>query len=573
MADRRLTRSIAYAWVVLLSLVILGPALLPGFALSYDLVFTPRQDLLPGSMGLGSGLPRAVPQDAVVALLETVVPGALLEKLVLLLIPIVAGTGMLALLRGTAAGVIAATFAIANPFVAQRLVIGHWGFLLAYALVPWALLVARRLRENGDPWGGLRLLLIVAAGSLTPSGSLMLAAVGAPVAILPGSAYPSRLRAALAAGVAATWLPWLLPALLHPNGTAADPDGTAVFALRADAPGGALLSALTGGGIWNAEVVSASRGTALTWVLTVAVLGLAAAGAKRLMRTQGRVLFVWWGSVAVLGLLAALASTALPVTWSTVIEAVPGAGLARDAHKLLAPWALILAAAAGEGGARLASAARDRASRIVIVIALAIIPIACQPDMLLGVGGRLESVEYPADWATVREVLETSERPGDVASFPWTAFRRFDWNPGRTVLDPAPRWLPRTVVVADTLTVSTPKGLVDISGEDARARVIAEAVTSGQPLTEVLPSLGIGWVLVAKDTPGQTGDLDGWISVVDGPDLALYAAPDPVGDRGAPENLNLVAGVDVAVLGGLVAGLLALGFRRVRVRRSDRLVP
>lgn len=568
----RVQRGLAYAWVAVLSAAILAPALAPGFALSYDLVFTPRQDLLPGSIGVGSGLPRAVPQDAIVALAETVIPGWVLEKLALIAVLMLAGTGMLVLLRSTSAGVIAATFAIANPFVAQRLVIGHWGFLLAYALIPWALIVTRRLRVRGDPWDGLRLLLIVAAGSLTPTGSLVLAAVAVPAALLPGSSYPLRLRAALVAGVAATWLPWLVPALLHPSGAVADPDGTGVFALRADVPGGAWLSALTGGGIWNADVVVASRSTPLSWLFAAAVLALAAWGARGLAGTLGRVVVTWWSAVAFVGFLGALASIFLPGPWEWLLDAVPGGGLARDAHKLLAPWVLLLAAAAGEGGRRVAEATRDRASRSAIVIALAIVPIACQPDILLGVGGRLEAVEYPADWAIVREILEADSRPGDVASFPWTAFRRYEWNQGRTVLDPAPRWLPRTTVVSDTLTISTSGGIVEVSGEDSRALAISETVQARRPLLETLPSLGIGWVLVAKRTPGPPADVIGWDTVFDGPDLALYAAPGRIEALAPPPHLGLVAVVDLAVLGALLSGLLVLGFRRVRARSPAPLV-
>ena len=299
MASPRVTRVLAYTWVVLVALLMLGPVLLPGFVLSYDLVFTPRQDLLPGSLGVGSGLPRAVPQDAIVALIEIVVPGMIVEKLVLLAIPVLVGTGMLRLLRGTAAGVVAATLAMANPFVAQRLVIGHWGLLLAYALVPWALVVARRLRATGDAWDGLRLLLLVAAGALTPSGSLLIATVAVPPVLLPGSRYSVRSRVLLAAGVTATWLPWLLPALLHPSGTGADPAGNRIFALRPDAPGGVLVTALTGGGLWNAEAVLPSRATPLTWVLLVAVLGLGAWGATSLARRLGRTVTTWWTIVAV----------------------------------------------------------------------------------------------------------------------------------------------------------------------------------------------------------------------------------------------------------------------------------
>ncbi len=572
MATRRALRAVAYGWIAVLSVAILAPVLAPGFALSYDLVFTPRQDLLPGSIGVGGGLPRAVPQDAVVALIETVVPGSILEKVILLSIPLIAGAGMMRLLPSTGAGIIAATLAIANPFVAQRLVIGHWGFLLAYSLVPWVLVVARRLRRTGETVDGVRLLLLIAAGSLTPSGCIMLSVLALPPVLAPRSGVRPPRRVLLAGAVAAVWLPWLLPALLHPTGGAADPDGSGVFALRPDAPGGALVSALTGGGIWNAEVVLASRGTALAWVAGAVALGLAAAGAASLWRGS-RAVVTWWTVVAVAGLVAALASTWAAGPWGALLEQVPGAGLARDAHKLLGPWLLLVAAAAGEGGQRLARRAGDRAARAAIVAVLAVVPVACQPDLLWGAGGRLAAVEYPAEWAEVRQVLQADDRPGDVVSFPWTSFRRFAWNADRTVLDPAPRWLSRTTVVSDDLLISTPDGVVQVSGDDPRAAAIQEAIDADRPITGLLGELGIGWALVARGTPGSVPALPGWELVSRGEGLDLYAAPEPPTDSGRPAHLVIVAAVDLGVLAGLLAAAGALGLRRVRVREPGRLVP
>lgn len=572
MADPRLVRALAYAWVGILSLAIVGPALLPGFALSYDLVFTPRQDLLPASIGVGGGLPRAVPQDAIVAIVETVIPGALLEKAVLLGIPVLVGTGMLRLLPGVGAGVIAATFAIANPFVAQRLVIGHWGFLLAYALVPWALVVARRMRASGGGWDGLRLILLVAAGSLVPSGSLLMAVVAVPPVLLPRSAVPVRSRLLLVAAVIATWLPWLVPALVHPAGTRADPAGTEVFALRPEGPLGGVLSALGGGGIWNADAVLASRSTALAVILTVTALLLAGWGARRFVTLMGRGVSGWWVGVAVAGLVAALASAWLPGAWSGAVDTIPGAGLARDAQKLLAPWVLLVAAAAGVGAGRLADAARDRAVRSTVLVALAFVPLACQPDLLWGASGRLSAVDYPPGWSAVRTALQADDRPGDLISFPWTAFRRFDWNAGRTVLDPAPRWSPRTTVVSDDLPVDTADGVLVVSGDDPRSAAIGRLIAAGAPVAPELGQWGIGWALVASGTPGPVPALPGWEPVVEADGLTLYAAPEgSVRERSV--DVRLVAGVDVLVLIAILGGLLSLGIRRVRARGGRPLVP
>jgi hypothetical protein len=66
-----------------MALAVLAPLLGRGYTLAYDMAFAPRHDLLPDTLGLGTALPRAVPADAVVALLTHVVPGDLVQQLVL----------------------------------------------------------------------------------------------------------------------------------------------------------------------------------------------------------------------------------------------------------------------------------------------------------------------------------------------------------------------------------------------------------------------------------------------------------------------------------------------------------
>ena len=54
-------------WPWVLAVLILAPALAPGYVLSYDMVFVPDLALRSDFLGLGTSLPRAVPSDAVVA--------------------------------------------------------------------------------------------------------------------------------------------------------------------------------------------------------------------------------------------------------------------------------------------------------------------------------------------------------------------------------------------------------------------------------------------------------------------------------------------------------------------------
>jgi len=556
------------AWVALLALAIMAPTLMPGFVLSYDMVFTPRQDLLPASLGLGGGLPRAVPQDAIVAIAETVVPGELLQKIILLAIPLLAGWGMLRLLRGAGvvAGMVGATLAVWNPFVAERLVIGHWGFLIAYALTPWALSAALGVRR-ARPGADVALVLLIAAGSLTPSGSVLLSVLALPIAVGPRTRAGTLARTGITAAAAACWLPWLLPALVHPERASVDGDGSLVFALR-DEGFGAVLTALGTGGIWNSEVVPASRAWVVAPLVTAALIALLLVGLPALSRLLGRALVGWWLVCASIGLGAALASALLAGPWTSLLEALPGGGLLRDAQKLLAPLALILAAGAGMGVSSLARRVRDPATRGSLVAVAVLAPLAALPDLAWGAGARLQPVSYPPDWGQVRQVLLSDARAGDVAVLPWAAFRQFEWNARRTVLDPAPRWLPRSSVVADSLAVSTPGGVVAVSGDDPRARVIDEALASGVALADVLPPLGVAWVLVEEGQrpPVPAQALARLEAVLQGPDLALYAVPSTPSRLDPPRGAAAVMATDLSVV-VLLAGIAAFGLIR-RLRRK-----
>ncbi len=73
-------RAAVPAWSALLALVICLPLLGRGYVLSYDMVWVPHLDLdRPEIWGLGTGLPRAVPSDAIAALLGAVIPAAIVQ--------------------------------------------------------------------------------------------------------------------------------------------------------------------------------------------------------------------------------------------------------------------------------------------------------------------------------------------------------------------------------------------------------------------------------------------------------------------------------------------------------------
>lgn len=564
--------------VALLSVLVLGPALAPGYVLTGDQVFVPDQSLLPWMLGLGGGLPRSVPQDAVVAVLTGPVPGWVWETLALLGALLLLGTGVARLLGGAGlvARAVGATVAVWSPYVAERLLLGHWSLLLAVGVLPWALATADDARR-ARPAAGARWVLWLGLASLTPTGGLLVLVTTAPVLLWRASASPRHRGLLVAVGVLLQ-LPWLVPALLHP--AAAPVGGAEVFALRAEGWWGPVLTALGTGGAWNADAAPGSRATLLAPLLTVALLALAWYGRRATVRRLGRpvatTLAVVAGVLLAVVVLGAFDPTAPLVR--TVVEAVPGGGLLRDAQKWSAPWLVLLACAAGAGAGRLVELltrrSGDRVLGRVAAVGLLVLPVVGLPDLAWGALGRLASVVYPPDWEQAREVLLTDPAPGDVVSLPWSAFRRYGWNLGRTVLDPAPRAMPRTVVADDTLPVGHHGSVVLVPGDDPRAARIGAVVGHPDRLAATLREIGVGWVLRVH-VPGPEPTLPtGAQQVLAGPDLDLYRLPAPVRDPGAgPARTALVLTADGVALLVLAGAAAVAGRARFRRRRAAPIEP
>ncbi|MCZ4498237.1 MAG: hypothetical protein JWQ74_790 [Marmoricola sp.] len=524
---------LASAWpdlvVVACGLLVAAPFLLSrGYVLIGDMTFVPRQPWKPEWLGLDGSVPRAVPADAIVSLLSHVVAGDLLQKAVLLGALVLAGLGMRRLVSSLLAPAAriaplgGALLYLWNPWVLERLAIGHWGLLLGYASLPWIARAAIALRT--DPrtgtWSALVLPLALAAFG-SPTGALAGGLVALVLVAGPGNAQ--RL-ASVAALTVVLDLPWLLPGLLGSNATT-DPGGVDAFAARADTPLGVVGSLLTFGGIWKSSVVPGERGSAL---LVLLALGITLAGLAMVIRRP---------RMTTLGLVG-LVLAALPVTGAGsdlagwLVANVPGAGILRDSQKWLMLFALPVCVGVG--------LALDRANRSLrslgaparsVTGAVALLPLVLLPSLAWGIAGRLDPVTYPAEWAQVASVL--ADQPAAdrrTAVLPWSAYQRYPWNGGRAALDPAIRYVPGAVITNDDLPVSSRR---TVEGESPVAAQIGSAIATGADLGPVLVRLGVRYVLVERTAAGQVPVIGTRATVLhQGPQLTLLDLG-PAGERPA----------------------------------------
>lgn len=513
------------------AILALGPGLGPGYLLFYDMVFVPRLPLSERTLGIDGSVPRAVPGDLVVALGSQLAPGWVVQKLLLLLVFVGVGAGAASFFSSRVGAIAAAVAAAWNPYVGERLAIGHWGFLLGYACLPF--LARAVLDHRRDPDAArLRLLGWTLLTALTGStGAVLGLLVTLVLLLVPGPPAHARTRVVRAAtplgafilANAAWWFPFIF---LAPR-DAADPAGVTAFMSRADTPLGVFASVLTGGGIWNEGVWFGDRSALLVasaaLVAVIAVLVVAARAVVRRPELLGGA-FPAIAVAGVLGLLIACAS-AMPggreaVTW--VVTTVPGGGLLRDSQKFVAPWMLAVALASGITAERASSAvSRVGAAGPVraAVAALAVLwPVATFPGMAFGAGGAWQATRYPAGFAAMAQRIDALPE-GKVAVFPWNLYRRYPWNHDVVTLDPWQRLLDREVLVNDDLPLSDRV----VRGESADAARIGRAVTNGGDVRAALRASGVRFVLVAADQPAMRSfDAKGLTPIATEPGLVLY---------------------------------------------------
>jgi hypothetical protein len=499
-----------------LALLALGPLLRPGFVLTYDMLFTPWPRLHAGLLGLGGDVPRSVPSDLLVALAGHVLPPDLVQKAVLagVMVGAALGAARLAPTGSTAGRAAAAALYGWNALVYERLMMGHWALLIGYAAMPWVASAAIAWRA-GRPGAGTRLglaLAVAACGS--PHGSVLAAGLAAAIMFMPARApwrarpwprLPAPARAASSARRAALTCtgmililngPWLVPALLLPGGIPVREAGAAAFAARPDTPLGTWGSLATLGGIWNELAVPPGRGSPL-WLPGFAVLLVLAIAGWRLIPSRiGR------GAAAGL-LLAAALGLIVAGAWSVpflrpavlfVVERLPGGGLLRDAHKHVAPLALVQAVGLAVGVERLLARVKAPASRRLTGAVIALGPVLLLPSLALGLGGRLAAVPYPPSWGQAREVVAADPVPGAVLVLPWHRYLALPWNGGRVVINPALHAFPRRVVLNDDLELPA----VTVAGEDPFTAALSPLVRGDGQLAPDLAAAGIRYVVVLR---------------------------------------------------------------------------
>lgn len=543
------------AYALALSLLVTAPLLAPGYLLLRDAVSTPRSYLSDAALGLTEAAPRALPQDFAIALASHVVDGGVVVKVLLLAGLWCAGwgAGRLAAVAVPAAGLpgqfIAATLAVWNPYVAERLLQGHWSLLIGYGCLPWIAAAILRLRADATTgsWGPVPFWTALAG--LTPTGLMLAATVALVCCAAPGAGRSRKICAALSLGSATlSALPWLVAPVLAPSASMTQA-GVPEFAARAE-PGLATLGSLAGlGGIWNGQAVPDSRTTHFAVVATAVLIAIVVVGAWTAVRRPPAVPLLALGVVAVV-VPALLATGPGLAAVEAVVRAAPGLGVLRDGQK----WVALAMPGYAVAGASVVVTLARRVPSVVAATVCSLALLAVLPDLAWGVGGKVASVRYPAGWTTAAAMIDAD--PAPVVVLPQLSMRQFPWAGGAPVLDPLPRWVSADVLVTGDLVIG---GRV-VPGEGTRARELERLIRSGAGAT-ALATAGVGWVVV--ESSSASSDLELPVAFA-GDGLVVYRVG---GDRPAAAHRGAMIAVHLVWLAVLLVAALGMAADAFRAGR------
>ncbi|MCS4535989.1 hypothetical protein [Corynebacterium sp. HS2168-gen11] len=287
-----------WLWASFLIGSMLGPLFGPGELFLRDMVVLDHPRLIPSAVGFGMLPARNVPQDGVLALVGMLVPASWFVRVVLLAAGAFGAWCAMCCARTTPAKFAAVAMTLANPFVIERLLQGHWGLVITAWVLP-GIYVWRKHPK--------RVVLLLWVCSLTPTGAVI-------ALVFALCVVRSRLVIVIAGLLSS--LPWLVPSLITPSSAGI----TTVFLGRAEAGVGTLGTFFTLGGLWNTSAVPDSRNAGFATIGLLVWFALVPFIPRRLWLPSligiGGFVLLWLGP-------------------STLIFAtIPGAQLFRDSSKL-----------------------------------------------------------------------------------------------------------------------------------------------------------------------------------------------------------------------------------------------
>jgi len=497
-----------------------------------DWVVGPGTPVLPRpAFGLDGGITANLPRLVGAALLERLLGGVGTWLLVALAFPLAAvSLARLASFAGIgrAGRLCGALLYCVNPWVLDRVAVGHLGLLLGYALFPAFVLVV--LRDGFTSWrpavkAGLLLALLMGL-------SLHLVWIALPVMALNWLAQDRSWRGVRGSGVALACAglcsAYLLVGPLAAGRTHDVPGSADLVAYQSTGDGlvELLANLVSLQGFWRPLPGEPARLIPAWPLICAGLLLVAVRGYASVTPSPGRASLVSRvvGLAGVAGLVLALGARGpLGDVFRAAYDHLPGFRVMREPQKFLALVALAYALGFGWGTDRLLRGL-EAWHRRMGALALGALLLAFSPGLFWGVGGSIKPSAIPASWGQADRAM--GDRDHTVLVLPWHLYLSFPFSQGRVIANPAPEVFDRLVVSGD---VAELPGVPEQATSD-RSAAVQKLIERGPgaDISAELRALRVEYVALLRggDWPSYSW-LDaepGLTKVLGAPDLDVWKA-------------------------------------------------
>jgi hypothetical protein len=368
----------------------------------------------------------------------------------------VAAVGMWRLVPGShIARLGASLFYCLTPVVFDRLWVGHSGYLVGYALLPFVVNSFRAAR-SGEQLAWVRVGAWIALATAASPHFIWIS-----IFLLLGLLCTERPTRRVIAGAAlAVTLAGLCSAYLLPNSKdetrqfTVDQRDISAYSAHAIGDEPLAFTVATMRGFWRMDrllPVNDFPGRELLLVVgaLIVVLGIGWGVKEGRRLARGLVLASVFATLLALGDRGPTGSL-----FMLLFDHVPGFAIMREPLKFVAINAVALSFAFGLGIDRFQRAGTDSAAKaststtaLTAVIAI-VVPLALSPGLFWGYGNRLQAVDYPTTWDRADEQMTGS---GAVLALPWHQYLTFPFLDERIVVNPSSAVFDRAVYEGDNV--------------------------------------------------------------------------------------------------------------------------
>jgi len=489
-----------------------------GYVLLGDMVFTPAMHSPVSMLGPVRGTMDVALIYNLAWLVSRVIGAVLLQKAVLFLIAFLPGYLMYRNVPATRqwSRLFAGTLYAINPFVYTRMVMGQWGFLLGYALLP--VVFASTLKTARKPTAGrvavTALWLAGAAVFSLHAGALALM-VAAAVIVFEIASRPRAARTA-AAGLVVLVLFlvlsgfWLLPAVDGggPGSTMTRAD-LKLFETRTTSRAGTALSVAGLYGFWKTQIdgLMPRKYIPLWPAFGILMTVFCLYGLFRYHSEPGRgPALLALAALAVIAFFLSLGARA-PVTgglFTFLFDHVSAFRLFREPQKFVALIVLAYAVLGASGLDRvLARRRREKRPPVAARRARAVIPVVLLALVCLysfrmfgGLWGQANAVSYPKSWSSAQEYLAKDSGDWYALYLPSFWYMRYDFTKSDyTITDPMPFYFKNRSLPLTSIEVGGMR--LDSTALDGYLQAALDSGRDNGNMGSMLAPLNVKYVLMS----------------------------------------------------------------------------